>query len=153
MKNFLISLILSISLINSSFAYNYYESGKEEFKKGNYLKANELFQSALKENPENLKCRYFYAQSFIGIDNLVKAQQQYEKVIEQAPNSELSKLSSIAISKIHEYYSEKNKKPLKTKSSKINNDPIKPVPDVKLNSDAINGKNIQDSIKPAEKSL
>ena len=149
MKKFLISLILSIIFINSSFADNYYESGKEEFKKGNYSKANELFQNALIENPENLKCRYFYAQSFVGINNLTKAQQEYEKVIEQAPNSELSKLSSIAISRIQEYYSKKPKKPLIKKPSKIINDPIKPVPEIKLNPDATNIKNIQDSIKPA----
>ena len=106
MRVLIISLILSISFANFSFAYNYYESGKTEFKKGNYTKANELFKNELIENPENLKCRYFYAQSFVGINNLAKAQKEYEKVIEQSPNSELAKLSSIAISKIHGYYTE-----------------------------------------------
>ena len=118
MRVLIISLILSISFANFSFAYNYYESGKTEFKKGNYTKANELFKNELIENPENLKCRYFYAQSFVGINNLAKAQKEYEKVIEQSPNSELAKLSSIAISKIHGYYSEKIKKTPATTASR-----------------------------------
>lgn len=110
MKKLIISLILSISLICASLASDYYESGKNEFKKGNYAKANELFAKELTENPGNLKCRYFYAQSFVGINDLPKAQKEYEKVIEQSPNSELAKLSSIAISKIHGYYLKKIKK-------------------------------------------
>ncbi len=104
---FILSLIISISFISSSCAFNYYEQGKNEFKKGNYVKANKFFEKELKENPNNLKCRYIYAQSFVGINDLTKAQQQYEKVIEQAPHSELAKLSSIAIYKIHKYYSKK----------------------------------------------
>ena len=141
MKIFIISLIFSLSLINSAFAYKNYEWGKVEFKKGNYAKANELFKNELAENPSNLKCRYIYAQSFVGINNLAKAQKEYEKVIEQSPNSELAKLSSIAISKIHEYYSETIQKPLKTKPSKVINNPIKP--DTKANSPVINDKNTQ----------
>ena len=69
----------------------------------NYLK------TLLLKISENLKCRYFYAQSFIGINNLAKAQKEYEKVIEQSPNSELAKLSSIAISRIHGYSIQKTK--------------------------------------------
>lgn len=107
MKTFIISLILSMSLISSSFAYNYYEAGRAEFKKGNYSKANRFFQDELKENPENINCRYIYAQSFVGMNDLVNAQKEYEKVIEQSPSSEIARLSSIAMSKIHGYYTEK----------------------------------------------
>jgi len=148
MKSFIISLIISICLINSSFAYSYYESGKAEFKKGNYAKANELFKNSLTENPENLKCRYFYAQSFIGINNLAKAQKEYEKVIEQSPNSELAKLASIAISRIHGYSIQKPKIILKTKSSNVINNTAKTIPDVKNSADikitpvAVENKNI-----------
>ncbi|HBG49433.1 MAG TPA: hypothetical protein DDW90_08035 [Cyanobacteria bacterium UBA9971] len=119
MKIFIIALIISLSLINSAFAYKNYEWGKVEFKKGNYAKANELFKNELAENPENLKCRYIYAQSFVGINNLAKAQKEYEKVIEQSPNSELAKLSSIAISKIHGYYSGESQEPPITLGSPI----------------------------------
>ena len=143
MKIFIISLILSLSLINSAFAYRNYEWGKVEFKKGNYAKANELFKNELAENSSNLKCRYIYAQSFVGINNLAKAQKEYEKVIEQSPNSELAKLSSIAISKIHGYYLEKTQMPLKTKSSKVINNAIKADPPAKSNSPVINNKNTQ----------
>jgi len=143
MKTFIIVLIISLSLTNSAFAYKNYEWGKVEFKKGNYAKANELFKNELAENPENLKCRYIYAQSFVGINNLAKAQKEYEKVIEQSPNSELAKLSSIAISKIHGYYLEKTQMPLKTKPSKVINIPVKAAPATKSNPPVINDKNTQ----------
>lgn len=110
MKSLITALILLITISTPSFASDYYESGSIELKKGNYAKANEFFQYELEENPENLKCRYLYAQSLIGINNAAKAQKEYEKVIEQAPNSDLAKLSSVAIFRIQEYYLEKNQK-------------------------------------------
>lgn len=103
MKNLIISLLLSLIFLNGAFGYDYQNSAETEFKKGNYLKANELLKINLRKYPENIKSRYLYAQSFIGLGEIENAQKEYEKVIEQSPNGYLAKLSLIAVSKIYEF--------------------------------------------------
>jgi tetratricopeptide (TPR) repeat protein len=104
MQKILISFIISLAILNSVSAYNYYESGRDFYRKGNYWQANKLFKKELEKNPQNIKCRYIYAQSFVALNSLKSAQREYEKVIELAPGSEPAKLSAVALSRIHEYY-------------------------------------------------
>ena len=116
MKKFLISLTLALAFSNIAFGYDYYSSGKTEFQKGNYLKANSLFKIELQKNPGNIDCRYLYAQSFVGLEDTENAQVEYEKVIEQAPGSRLAKFATVAISMLYENQTENVAK--KTKSTK-----------------------------------
>lgn len=105
MKNLIISLILSAIFLTPAFAYDAFNAAEKEFKKGNYLKTNKIIEAELQKHPENLKYRYLYAKSFIGLKNLDLAQKEYEKIIEQSPNSDFARRSFIAISKIYEYQS------------------------------------------------
>ncbi len=108
MNKTILTLICSISFISTAFSANYYHAGKTEYEKSNYQQANLLFQKAIEQTPDNLKYRYYYAQSLIQIYKLEKAQQEYQKIIELAPNSEEARLSLLGIYKLQSFIKKRN---------------------------------------------
>ena len=97
-----------------------YEQGKVYFEQKNYKQANILFKKAIQDNPGNVNCRYYYAQTLIYLDNIDEAQQAYEKIIEISPFSNAAKLSSIGIAKIQKYLIDKKLSYKSKTESKLN---------------------------------
>lgn len=92
MKKILALFILCI-LSSSVSAEDYFEAGKKEFYSKNYEKAELLFKKALGQNPENYSCRYFLAHTYVYNDEILKAKEEYSRVITFAPNKTLQKLA------------------------------------------------------------
>jgi len=105
MRKILIILFLAgIVQANPAFAMGDYETGKNFYKKQDYVQASIYFQKALSNHPYNVDYRYYYAQTLVYIDRLDEAQKEYEKIIELAPLSNAAKLSAVAIVNIQKYY-------------------------------------------------
>jgi len=101
LKSKIIVFFIIITLSSqTAFALSNYEAGKSYYWHGQFSKAAAEFKKGLEKNPNNVNCRYFYAQSLVYLSRLDEAQKQYEKIIDQAPLSDAAKLSFIAISKI-----------------------------------------------------
>lgn len=99
----LLITVFSLCLINSSFAYEYYEAGKKAFQEQNYEKASQYLHQAVKNHPGHLKCRYYYAQALVHLRKFDQAQKQFQKIIEISPQSYEARLASIGISEIEKY--------------------------------------------------
>lgn len=84
-------------------AADYYEAGKKAFSENKYETALRYFKKNLKNNPNHLKCRYYYAQTLLALKELQKAQAQYEKIIELSPISYEARLAALGIAKIERY--------------------------------------------------
>ncbi|OGI01263.1 MAG: hypothetical protein A2Y25_01895 [Candidatus Melainabacteria bacterium GWF2_37_15] len=98
-----ISIIISLLFISSSFCYDYYAAGKKAYDNSEYDKAGFYFAKALEKFPSNLKCRYYYAQTLINLNEFEKAQREYEKIIEASPLSYEARLAFMGISEIEKY--------------------------------------------------
>jgi len=65
-----------------------YDKGVKCFFKGNILKAEENFQTALKNKPDDINTLKYLAEISIAHQNIPKIQYYYEKVLELDPNDE-----------------------------------------------------------------
>lgn len=102
----LIKTLVTICVLlscNTSFSYDYYEIGKQFYKKGDYKQAETAFNYAINENPYNTKYRYYLAQTYIRLNKVNEAQEEYEKILSINPDSEAAKLAVVGISKLKEY--------------------------------------------------
>ena len=103
-NKFYLPVIIAIILAAPCFAYDYYEAGKLEYKKSNYQQASNYLQKALQKTPNHTKCRYYYAQTLISMKKFKPAQQEYERIIEIAPQSQEARLAAIGIAEIKKYW-------------------------------------------------
>ncbi len=87
------ALFLLFFLPCKVFAQDFFEAGKKEFYKQNYSGAQILFLQELQNNPENYSCRYFLAHTYVFTDDLLRAKQEYGKIITFSPNKSISKLA------------------------------------------------------------
>ncbi len=76
-----------------AFAQDDFEAGKVAFYKADYYNAQKLFLKELQRNPNNYSCRYFLAHTYVYNDEVIKAKQEYSKIITFAPNKSLQKLA------------------------------------------------------------
>lgn len=104
MKKILILLLLIFT--TPALAQNYYEQGKTEFYKKNYIQAQQLFLKELQYNPENYPCRYFLAHSYAYSGNIIKAKEEYNKIIIFSPVDSVKKLAIQSMYNLN--HSEKN---------------------------------------------
>lgn len=104
LRNLIIILAIFVSSSCKVFATDFYELGKIHYYKENYKNANHYFEKALRENPLNVNYRYYYAQSYVYLNDLNKAQEEYEKIIAISPDSNAAKLATKAILNLHNYY-------------------------------------------------
>ncbi len=102
-KKIVLFILLAVVCQSAAFALPYYEAGKQAYNNKNYDVAQAYFKQALKNNPENVSARYYYAQILIQKDNLQQAQEEYRKIIEIAPFSKAAKLSIMGIVQIQDY--------------------------------------------------
>ena len=108
---FILVVILFALLIFPAFAQNYFEQGKNEFYKKNYMQAQKLFLRELQQNPENYPCRYFLAHSYVYIGDITRAKEEYNKVIMFSPVDSIKKLAIQSMYNLNQI-EEKTSKPL-----------------------------------------
>lgn len=115
----ILSLFIILCLTSSCYAGNYYDAGKKAFNSKDYNQASIQFKQALIDNPSNVNCRYYYAQSLIYLSKLEEAQKEYEKIIEISPSSEAANLASIGIAKLQKYIAGQKKDYSSTKNQSL----------------------------------
>lgn len=102
-KKIIVSLALIFLFAIKAFAFDYFVAGKKAFYSKDYKNAKMYFEYALKDNPNNVNYRYYYAQSLIYLYKLDDAQKEYERIIEISPSSNAAKLSFKGIANINSY--------------------------------------------------
>ncbi len=102
-KKIALFILLSAVYQNAAIALPYYEAAKQAYNNKNYEVAEAYFKQAIKDSPENITARYYYAQILIQQEQLKKAQEEYKKIIEIAPFSEAAKLSIMGIVQVQDY--------------------------------------------------
>ena len=89
----LLVFIFVFAFASPVFAQNYYEQGKKEFYKGNYYVAQRMFLKELQQNPDNYPCRYFLAHTYVYGSDILKAKEEYNKIITFSPVHSVKKLA------------------------------------------------------------
>lgn len=100
MKKIILSTILTLCFCSASFAADYYLVGVDAFKKGSYDKAIPNLEHAIRINAKNVNARYYLAQCYLGQKRISDAQNQYERIIFLAPDSDAGILSYKGLSLI-----------------------------------------------------
>ncbi len=144
-RNFCIFIIFFAFLTSSCFAYDYYGAGKKAYQGNKFKNASYFFWKALKKHPDNAKYRYYYAQTLFNLHKFDEAQDEYEKVIETAPQSNEARLASIGISEIQRY--KLLKRGIVDSSDKKDTDKT---PDTKLQIKSVGDNYIENAIKGGE---
>lgn len=101
-------LFTSLTFCNAAGATDYFSIGKKAYYSGQYAHAGSFFRKELARHPENINCRYFYAQSLVKVSELKEAEKQYQKIIQISPLSDAARLSYRGIVLIQEYYKGEN---------------------------------------------
>ncbi|MDD3594038.1 MAG: tetratricopeptide repeat protein [Candidatus Gastranaerophilales bacterium] len=89
--------LLVLCIASTAFAVDYYAVGQSFYNKGNYTEAGKNFVEALKLNPNNVNCRYYYAQTLMYLKNYDRAKVEYGYVVQLAPNSQAGIYSKQAL--------------------------------------------------------
>ncbi len=102
-KKVVLFILLAVVCQSAAISLPYYEAAKQAYNDQKYDLAEAYFKQAIKDSPEHVSARYYYAQILIQREELKKAQDEYKKIIEIAPFSEAAKLSIMGIVQIQDY--------------------------------------------------
>lgn len=105
----LLTIILLILISASAFAQDFFEQGKSEFYKKNYVSAQKLFLKELQQNPENYPCRYFLAHTYAYMGNISNAKEEYNKIILFSPVDSIKKLAMQSVYNLNHMEKSSNK--------------------------------------------
>ena len=90
----ILTLLALLLVISPAFGQDYFELGKKEFYKKNYVAAQKLFIQELQRNSENYSCRYFLGHTYFYNGDVLKAKEEYSKIITFSPVDNLKKLAT-----------------------------------------------------------
>lgn len=102
-KILIITIVILLEFTLSAFAIDNFQIGKDEYYKKNYAKAYTNLKIELKQNPDNVKCRYYYAQTLVKTGNLKESKKEYTRIITTSPLSKAAELSRLSLVKIEKY--------------------------------------------------
>lgn len=91
------SIILTSLCVSTAYSVDYFQAGIKAYKEGKFSKSEYYFKQASNKYPQNNLYRYWYAQMLLSHGKHKRAQAEYEKIIELAPQSEAAKKSIKAI--------------------------------------------------------
>ncbi|MEM0951352.1 MAG: tetratricopeptide repeat protein [Cyanobacteria bacterium P01_H01_bin.74] len=84
-------------------AENFYQTGLSHYSKGHYKEAIIGFNQALSQNPSNTNTRYYLADSYLKLNRLNLAENQYRTIIRMAPESQAARLSQLALTRLSKF--------------------------------------------------
>ena len=97
MKKIVSTFLLMFFCAASTSAQDFFLSGVKYFKSGKYYAAIKDFKKVIKKDPLNVNARYYLSQIYLIQKRTSEAQQQYQKIIFIAPDSDAAKLSQYGL--------------------------------------------------------
>ncbi len=104
-----VSLTVSLFLLSGllfqpvSFASGAFEMGLKTYREQNYEVAVRYFKEAVQADYQNANKHYYLADSLLKLRRFAEAQNEYQKILAMAPNSQAARLSKIGLARLEEF--------------------------------------------------
>ena len=100
-RKILLALVLFLFISISAYAESEMcKAGVVFYTQGNYKQALIYLSNAVKNEPDDIKSLYYFANTLVKTYNIDYAKKYYERVVELSSNSDYARLSQIALNDI-----------------------------------------------------